>query len=215
MKNQWNFTATELSAVTTIGVIIILFSFYHLFIRWKPGHPKTSETFMGFVSNLYRDNKPMDTIPKKSSDTIKGKSQQRKVEYQVVKVDLNHCDTTDLKGIPMFGSARAKKVIEYREQLGGYHSVYQLKEIFILQDLEIDFIDQYFTVQKNDYQRIKINSATYEELKKHPYLDAYLAKQVLKYREKMGPLNSFEELQKATNAYASLIDKLRPYIMFD
>lgn len=217
MKNQFNFTAAELSATITISVIILLLITYNFFIAHSTSGLKSSKSFMASIILFEKTHDFSDSIPKnRSQDTIKNKNKTpRKVEYQIVKVDLNHCDTSDIKSIPMFGSARAKKVIEYRDQLGGFHSIYQLKEIFILQDLEPDFLEQYFTVQKNDYQKIKINSVTYEELKKHPYFDAYLSKQILKYREKMGPIHSIEELQKATNAYASLIEKMRPYIVFD
>lgn len=212
MKNVFNLTAAERSAIIVISIIIFFLSIFQ-FLKGLPfKNQKSSSEFLTLVSSF-----PYDSFPnKKRVDSINHNTKiARKVEYAIVKIDLNHCDTTDIKSIPMFGSARAKKVIEYRDQLGGYHSVEQLKEIYILQDLETEFLNQYFFVQNNDYQKIKINSISYSELKNHPYFDAYLAKQVIKYREKTGSISSMDELQKATNAYASLIEKMKPYISFD
>ncbi len=211
MKNVFNLTSAERSAIIVISILIFFLSIFQ-FLKGIPfKNQKSSPEFLALVSGFSNDS-----FPKKRIDSLNHYSKNtRKVEYAIVKIDLNHCDTSDIKSIPMFGSARAKKVIEYRDQLGGFHSVQQLKEIYILQELESDFLNQYFFVQNNDYQKIKINSISYADLKNHPYFDAYLAKQVIKYREKTGPISSLEELQKATNAYASLIEKMRPYISFD
>lgn len=212
MKNVFNLTSAERTAIIVISIFIFFLSIFQ-FLKGIPfKNQKSSPEFLALINTI-----PNDSFPnKKRIDTLKNKTQNnRKVEYAIVKIDLNHCDTSDIKSIPMFGSARAKKVIEYRDQLGGFHSVQQLKEIYILQELDTDFLDQYFFVQSNDYQKIKINSISYNELKNHPYFDAYLAKQVIKYREKTGHISSMEELQKATNAYASLIEKMKPYISFD
>jgi DNA uptake protein ComE-like DNA-binding protein len=211
MKNVFSLTSAERSAIIVISIFIFFLSIFQ-FLKGIPfKNQKSSPEFLALVSSYSNDS-----FPKKRIDSLNHNSKNtRKVEYTIVKIDLNHCDTSDIKSIPMFGSARAKKVIEYRDQLGGFHSVQQLKEIYILQELEVDFLNQYFFVQNNDYQKIKINSISYADLKNHPYFDAYLAKQVIKYREKTGPISSLEELQKATNAYASLIEKMRPYISFD
>lgn len=212
MKNVFNLTAAERSAIIVISIFVFFLSIFYFLKGITCKSQPSSKEFLTLVSQFQTDSFPKN----KSKDSLKIKNlNNRKTEYKVIKIDLNHCDTSDIKSIPMFGSARAKKVIEYRDQLGGFHSVQQLKEIYILQELEADFLNQYFFVQNNDYQKIKINSISYADLKNHPYFDAYLAKQVIKYREKTGPISSLEELQKATNAYASLIEKMRPYISFD
>lgn len=135
--------------------------------------------------------------------------------YEIVKVDLNHCDTSDITKVPQFGQKRAAKIVEYRGQLGGFASLEQLTEIYILQHVNLDYVRKYFVVNAADVQKIYVNTATYKELIRHPYFDAYLTKSVLNYRERYGKINSLSEFQKCTNAYQALIDKLEPYLSFE
>ena len=148
-------------------------------------------------------------------DTSKLKPLPKRQSYLVEKVELNRCDTADITRIPQFGSKRAQKIIEYRDRLGGFHSLEQLHEIYILQNVSLDYCEKYFTVNPSFVKKIKVNTLGYKELKAHPYFDAYLAKTVVNYREKNGKIRNLAEFQKITHAYQELMDKLAPYLSFD
>ena len=133
----------------------------------------------------------------------------------MVKVELNQCDTSDITRIPQFGSKRAQKIVEYRNRLGGFHSLEQLHEIYILQNVDLAYCEKYFTINPSLVKKIKVNLMSYNELKLHPYFDAYLAKTVVSYREKNGKIRNLAEFQKITHAYQELMDKLAPYLSFE
>ena len=159
--------------------------------------------------DFYRDSS------RYQKDTTKLTPLPKRSGYAVVKVDLNRCDTSDIIRIPQFGSKRAQKIIEYRNRLGGFHSLEQLHEIYILQNIDLDYCAKYFSVNSSFVKKIKVNTMSYKELKAHPYFDAYLAKTVVSYREKNGKIKNLAEFQKATNAYQELMDKLAPYLSFE
>lgn len=148
-------------------------------------------------------------------DTSRLKPQPKRQGYLVEKVELNRCDTADITRIPRFGSKRAQKIVEYREKLGGFHSLEQLHDIYILQNVDISYCEKYFTVNPSFVKKIKVNTMSYKELKEHPYFDAYLAKTVVSYREKNGKIHNLAEFQKITHAYQELMDKLSPYLSFE
>ena len=148
-------------------------------------------------------------------DTSKLKPLQKRQNYFVEKVELNTCDTDDIVRIPQFGSKRAMQIVEYRDRLGGFHSLEQLHEIYILRNVNLEYCEKYFTVNPSFVKKIKVNSMTYNELKSHPYFDAYLAKTVVSYRKKNGKINNLAEFQKITHAYQELMDKLAPYLSFE
>lgn len=148
-------------------------------------------------------------------DTSKLKPLPKRQNYLVEKVELNLCDTADITRIPQFGSKRAQKIIEYRDRLGGFHSMEQLHEIYILQNMDISYCEKYFTINPSFVKKIKVNTMSYKDLKAHPYFDAYLAKTVVNYREKNGKIHNLAEFQKITHAYLELMDKLSPYLSFD
>jgi len=153
--------------------------------------------------------------PRVRSDTLPPfQKQERKPMYDIVKVDLNSCDTNDLLTIPQFGSKRAAKLVEYRDKLGGLYSLSQLQEVYVMQNIDTAKLKTYLYINKQKIKKLNINTATYQELVAHPYIDAYLTKLILKHREKNGPIRDLDELQRITHAYPELIEKLRPYVGF-
>lgn len=139
----------------------------------------------------------------------------KKPSYQIVKIDLNSCDTADIVKIPQFGYKRAQKIIEYREKLGGFYALEQLKEIYILQNIDLQYCERYFYLEPNQIRYIYINKATYKQLIAHPYFDAYLAKTIIAYREKHGKIHNKDEFQKVTHAYDELMERITPYLKFE
>lgn len=148
-------------------------------------------------------------------DTSSLKPFPKKEHYRIEMINLNLCDTSDIVRVPKFGSKRAQKIVEYREKLGGFHSLEQLKEIYILQNIDIKFCEKYFFIDERDIKHIYINSVSYQDLLKHPYFDAYLTKSVISYRNKHGKIHNATEFQKITHAYAELMEKVTPYLCFE
>jgi len=136
-------------------------------------------------------------------------------KYAIVKVNLNNCDISEIMRVPLFGEKRAAKLIEYREKLGGFYSLEQIKEVYILQSISLEHLEKYFTVNKQKIKKIAINKATYDELIAHPYFDAYLTKSILYYRQKSGYIRNMEEFKQATNVYQELLEKMESYLSFE
>lgn len=154
-----------------------------------------------FASRHYEGR---DTQPRKGKPRL----------YDIVKIDVNSCDSIELTAVPGFGIKRAARLVEYREKLGGFHSLSQLREVYVLQNMDEEIWFTYLTVNPNKIRKIDINTATYQELIRHPYFDAYLTKTILNYRQKNGSITSLEQLQRITHAYPELIEKLKPYLVF-
>ena len=149
-------------------------------------------------------------------DSTKWKNTSRPKErgYEIIKIDINSCDTSDIVVIPLFGSKRAAKLVEYREQLGGFHSFKQLSEVYVLQSITVEHIAKYFVITPHKIKKIRINYATYKELIAHPYFDAYLTKMIIHHREK-GAIHNLEEFVEITHVYPELLKKMEPYLSFE
>ena len=147
-----------------------------------------------------------------SDDSLK--KQPQKPQYAIVKVELNHADTSDIMRIPGFGSKRAQKIVEYRDKLGGFYDLAQLKEIYILQNINTEYVAKYFTADRQLIRKININQCDYKTLISHPYFDSYLTKTILNYRQKNGPIRDMAHLREITHIYAELEEKLVWYVEF-
>ena len=62
-------------------------------------------------------------------------------------LELNSADTIELQYIRGIGSYYAKQIVRYRQQLGGYYKVEQLREIMELEDSAYTVMRQYSDLQ--------------------------------------------------------------------
>ena len=125
-------------------------------------------------------------------------------------VDINTADTTELMKIPGIGSYYAKCIIRYRDKLGGFASTEQLSEIEGIPETAAAFI----RTDAQQIHKLDINKLTVNQLKAHPYLNFYQAREIVEYRQKKGPLRSLEDLRLLKDFPPAEIERLKPYVCF-
>jgi competence protein ComEA len=147
------------------------------------------------------------------------KYQPFKKEYTAIKrelivVELNAADSVMMESIRGVGPAFASRIIRFRNRLGGFYSKEQLKEVYGLDSLKYSQLSDQVTVDVSLVQRININSATFEELKKHPYLNYKQMNAILQYRKQHGNFQSANDLKKVLILNDEIIRKIEPYLSF-
>lgn len=228
MKNKLNLTGGEwVAALVLLALILASYLFYYLYDANKGPSFSMASYAQGFEDFVEEQARLADSAERAHArnysecksyraayDTSKGRKPAREPLYAIEKINLNRCDSTDLLVVPQFGSKRAARLVEYRDRLGGFYSLSQLKEVYVLQNIGDDLLEKYFIVRPSEVRKLNINTATYKELVSHPYFDVYLTKTILNYRQRHGRIESFEQLQQITHAYPELMEKLRHYIEF-
>lgn len=126
------------------------------------------------------------------------------------KISLNSCDTSELKMIPGIWSYYARKIVEYRERLGGFASPRQLKEIEGLPEN----ITDWFLPDSGVYRHININHADYRELIRHPYLDSRQCRTIMEHRRKYGNIKDLNALSFYDTFTPDDLRRLAPYLDF-
>jgi len=130
-------------------------------------------------------------------------------------VELNSADTTTLMQVKGIGRGYAKGIVRFRQQTGGFASVDQLSEIYGMRPENLEKIRPFCRVNSDLIQKIKVNSATAERLKAHPYFNFYQAKALYELRRKKGKLRSIDELNVLTEFTPESILRLKPYLNFE
>ena len=97
--------------------------------------------------------------------------------------ELNTADTNQLKTVRGIGSFYARKIIELRDQLQGYHSWDQLLEIWKMKPETIESLREAATLDRSLIQTWAINDQSIEQLADHPYISWKQAKAIVAYRE--------------------------------
>ena len=123
---------------------------------------------------------------------------------------LNTADTTQLKMVPGIGSYFARKVVQYGQRLGGYVSVDQLDEI---ENFPLDAKD-YLVIENARPHLLNVNTLSLNDLKKHPYINFYMARAITDYRRLHGPLKSLQDLRLSKDFPPEVIARLTPYVEY-
>jgi DNA uptake protein ComE-like DNA-binding protein len=109
-------------------------------------------------------------------------------------VELNTADTIILKKIPGIGSAFAKRIVNYRNLLGGYYSVAQLSEVYGIDEEKYDALASWFSADPSLVSRLNVNNLPQDSLRRHPYINYGQAKVITQLRRQKGKLAGWENL---------------------
>ncbi|MDB5221995.1 MAG: hypothetical protein JWN83_662 [Chitinophagaceae bacterium] len=127
-------------------------------------------------------------------------------------VDINASDTTAFISLPGIGSKLAQRIITFRDKLGGFYSVEQVKETYGLPDSVFIKIKPRLVLTNAVVKQMNINTATLDEMKSHPYIRYTLANAFLQYRTQHGNFSSVTDIKKIMIVTDEIFNKVSPYL---
>lgn len=194
--------------------------------REKGGYFHKTEDFKkiyGLTAEQYATLAPYIRIPQKDTiqqaspkliikhsnkDSIKPKEDKYPIGTIV---DINLADTATLKKIPGIGSSIARMIIRYRQRLGGFYKLEQLREI----NIDHQKLTDWFKITLETIQPINVNKASIERLFRHPYINIEQAKAIVDLRKKKGKLNSLKDLVLLEEFNNEDFERIKHYICFE
>ena len=126
-------------------------------------------------------------------------------------VNINSADSVQLLPLPGIGPVFAGRIIKYRKLLGGFVSVDQLGEVYGMSAETIERIRNQVFIDSSAIRKIRIDSATFGELLRHPYLEYEEVKALVGYRDFKGEISSAIELKENHILPDSTIKKIDGY----
>lgn len=126
--------------------------------------------------------------------------------------ELNNADSLDLVQLYNIGPVMAHRILRYRTLLGGYYRIEQLKEVYGMDSARYADITPHLTVNPTLIQQLDINSTDIDQLKKHPYLDYYQAKAIVRMREEKGPFSKVSDILNIPIIDNETYKRIEPYL---
>jgi competence protein ComEA len=164
----------------------------------------------GMDSSFYQRLFPFIELPQTNqSSTEKSVRPERK---ELI-ADINTADTTRLKAVYGIGTKLAQRIINYREKLGGFVSIQQLKEVYGLDSTVVKKVIQKFRVEEGFVPRqVNVNTADAFALAKHPYMKKNVAQAIVTYRFQHGAFTSLDDILKIQLITSDDLARLKPYL---
>lgn len=134
-------------------------------------------------------------------------------DYRLQPFDINTADTTQLKKIKGIGTKLSARIINFRNKLGGFAQPAQLAEVYGLSPEIVDSLHKYTYIQAGFAPRaLALNTATFEELRTHPYVGFNLARLIIAYRTQHGAFTATEEIKNIKLVNETIYQRLKPYL---
>jgi DNA uptake protein ComE-like DNA-binding protein len=165
----------------------------------------------GLDSALYAELEPYIRIaPSSGNNELNSK---RPADISAVPtIELNTADTADLLPLKGIGPVLARRVLKYRNLLGGFTTKDQLLEVYGISEEVFRELSSAVWVDTLFIEKMDLNHATYAEFLRHPYFDRELANAILAYRKKQGEIYSVSEIRREGLVTEKKYRKILPYV---
>ncbi len=129
-------------------------------------------------------------------------------------VDINSCDSAALESLHGIGPVLSSRIIKFRKLIGGFISVDQLREVYGLPEETLKLNSANLYADTSKIRKIRINSAGYKELIRHPYFKKEEVSDIIKYRKLKGEIKNVNELIINNIISAETGKRIRPYLAY-
>lgn len=132
----------------------------------------------------------------------------------IVSIDINQASIDDWQQLRGIGPVLAKRVVKFREALGGFYGIHQIKETYGLPDSTFQAIQSQLQLSAI-LQPIYINQIEEADFAVHPYIKRSAARAICRYRAEHGAFQQVDDLFKIYALEAEVVERIRPYLVFE
>jgi competence protein ComEA len=176
--------------------------------------PDDLKKIFGIKPKLFLKVQPFIHISSQKKNIPGDSTYQHKKKTNKI-VELNMADSGELVALYRIGPGLAHRIIEYRDKLGGFVSIEQLKEIWGFDEDILYDLQGKISVDASKAKIYNVNTVTAEELKTHPYFKYKLSNAIVNYRMQHGNYSKLENLKKIVIINDSVYKKIITYLKTD
>ncbi|NLR65481.1 helix-hairpin-helix domain-containing protein [Chitinophaga varians] len=128
-------------------------------------------------------------------------------------IDVNAADTAEWQLLPGIGPGFARRIVAFREKLGGFYDISQVSECYGLPDSTFKKIQPFLQIGNGSLKKIDLNLTDEKSLAAHPYIRYKLARLIIQYRSAHGGFRHVEELRQLPLVDDVIYRKIEHYIV--
>ncbi len=127
-------------------------------------------------------------------------------------IDINTASAEELMQLPGMNHSLPYRIINYREKLGSFVDLQQIKTVYGMTDSVYQMILPFFKIDLNTIKKININMASEYELSLNPNINRNIAKAIVIYRQQHGNYQQLEDLKKIVFINEEMFQRIIPYL---
>jgi DNA uptake protein ComE-like DNA-binding protein len=127
-------------------------------------------------------------------------------------IDLNICTAGELVSLPGIGPVLSERIIKYRSLLGGFVNKQQLMEVYGLDTAVVSLIAPMVTLTVDSVKPLLLDSASFGDLARHPYVGYEAARLITRYRTLSGAPLTLGAMVSRNVITAQQAERMAPYV---
>lgn len=173
---------------------------------------KVSDSFLDQISSYFKFPDWISNPKPKYSDWRKGFKEKTFDQ----KIDLNSATQLELKKVNGIGEALSKRIIDYRDKLGGFTNDIQLYEVYGLDYQLTDKVRNDFTVKTpKEIIKMNLNKISASDIATVPGISFELAKRIWEFRVLNERIVDFIELKKIEGLTERKLQGIQLYLKLE
>ena len=134
-----------------------------------------------------------------SKTTTNNPRRDRGLKHQRL-VHLNQASSEEWAELPGIGPVLSRRIVKFRDALGGFASLNQLHHVYGLDSAVIERVQPSLRLEAHSHRGICLDSITFRSLVRHPLFDAAQTRRVLRAWGRGTTLDAFWTRLSATDA---------------
>ncbi len=152
---------------------------------------------------------PYARIPETDAPIVgfKKKEDKQEVKHPVI-IDINTATAEEWQSLPGIHSFLAERIIKYRERIGGFAGLADVKKTYGINDSIYSLINPYLKTDPSTTPKTDLNTAGFYELRTKANIPETVARSILVYRRQYGPFVSVSDLKKIVFVNDSIYQRI-------
>jgi DNA uptake protein ComE-like DNA-binding protein len=130
------------------------------------------------------------------------------------KKDLNSASIEDFREVPGVGEVLSKRIVAYRDLLGGYAFEDQLFEVYNLPvETARRLLERFEIKERPVIKKLNINTASFRQILALPYVDYDLTRRIVQFRKQEKVITDLTDLKKIDSFPLDHFDRIAVYLL--
>lgn len=219
LKDYFWFSRSERNGTLILALLmmaVLIFPEIYLVFRGPKVYPADPE-FLQAITEFYGKDNPEKTsgmVNERFYEDAAGDTRKDDDQKQQAALDINSADTTGLMSLRGIGPVLSRRIIRYRDILGGYYDVSQLAEVYGIDSEWVASSESLIYTDTSAISGLLLLSGEFGDLLRHPYLDYEQVSEIFRLRRE-GRLKSTGDLLESPLFNARELEKLIPYLRIE
>lgn len=179
--------------------------------------PEEFQKVSGISDGKLQEIAPYFKFPDWQGKINKKEAVKRRTAYQNTSTaeiqDINSATADELMTVYGIGETLSKRIIKFRDALGGFLVNDQLYDVYGLEPEVVKrALKKFSIIEAPSFHKINLNTANASEIASIIYISNELARKIIDYRTDVGGFSSFDELRAIPDFPLDKIERIRLYL---